>query len=652
MQLSVIIVNYNVRDLLLNAIVSLRRALHDIEGEIIVVDNGSSDGAVEVLQKDHSDVVTIPVDRNLGFGAANNLGIEQAKGEYILILNPDTIVQEDTLHVMLAFMEEHPKAGAVGCKIVHPDGTLDPAAKRGFPSPWSSFSRVFGLSKLFRQSRLFGGYNLTWIDDETTSKVESLSGSFMFFRGSVLRELGGFDTDFFMYGEDLDLCWRANKVGWQIWYHPGTSIVHIGGESTRRSSLDSIAMFYDAMIIFAQKHFRSPFLLFLVRLGIQLRRGSARIARGLPHLKFALIDLVAVLIGFIIGTLYIIGAVRYPDYALPWVYIVPPLLFILSIAVAGGYGPDYRRLSRTLLGYLAGFFVLSTLTYFFEDYRFSRGIVLATTGIGAFIGLLSRFLIILYRRTFGSESTRRVAVISGNPIGRSVRERLRDTLFRRPVSVVGVIAPTFSQLDTLSDTGLGSVENIAWIVREHRLTDVFLLDSEIGYGEVIKAMRFCAGESVRFHLMRESSEGVSGEIVPRKSMRNSPEPYRFKVPLSKRLQDRFLALLCLLFLPVVYLAGAQKRVRFGSLFLALVGKRPSVRGADAVEGERPPVFSAVSIYPDIHHDQRSLAEIERYYEANRSFMLDCEIIITSLRTYPSAGREKGTEFEQIIQKNQ
>ena len=651
MQLSIIIVNYNVRDLLLNAIASLKRALAGIDGEIIVVDNASSDGAVQTLQKDYPDVITIPLDRNLGFGAANNIGIERAGGEYILILNPDTVVGEDTLHAMIDFMQNHPNAGAAGCKIVHPDGTLDPAAKRGFPSPWSSFSRVFGLSRLFPRSRLFGGYNLSWIGDDETAEVESLSGSFMFFRSSVLHELGGFDTDFFMYGEDLDLCWRTRKLGREVWYYPGTSIVHLRGESTRRSSLDSIAMFYDAMVIFARKHFDSPFLLFLVRIGIRLRRGIARVARRLPSFPFAIIDVIAILVGFIVASFYVIGALHFPDYAIPWVYLLPPIIFVLAIAAAGGYGPDSRRLSRTLLGYLLGFFFLSTLTYFFEGYRFSRGIVLATTGIGAFLALLSRFLILLYTRTFGAESARRVAVISGSSLGLSLRDRLRERLLGRPVNLVGIIAPTFSQLDNLREPGLGSIENIARIVREHRLTDVFVLDTDVGYGTVINAMRHCAGESVRFHLMREEGSGIGEEILTTGTIRynQAPEPYRQQVPITKRLSDRFLALVCLLLLPIVYLFGNRSRIGLRSLGEALLGQRPLVRGAASSIGERPPVFSAATLYSEGSLDEKSLMEIEKYYEANRSFMLDCEIIVASLRSFPSSTGERGEVSGERVQ---
>lgn len=645
MQLSIIIVNYNVRDLLMNAVASLKNALEGIDGEIIVVDNASTDGAVEVLGREHPDVITIPLERNLGFGAGNNVGIERSRGEYILLINPDTVVQEDTLRTMLDFMAQRADVGVVGCKILNPDGSFEPASKRGFPSPWSAFSRVFGLSRLFPKSKLFGGYNLTWIDPDTTVEVEALSGCFMFFRGQLLRGLGGFDTDFFMYGEDLDLCWRVKEEGWGVWYYPATSIMHLKGESTRRSSLDAIAMFYDAMEIFARKHFRRNLpLLWLMRAGISLRKGVARIERRYPRLDLALVDFIAVLIGFVLSTIFKVGSLTYPDYAIPWAFIAPPIAFIGAIALAGGYSTEYGRLSRTLLGYLGGFFVLSTLPYFFEAYRFSRGIVLATTGIAAAIGLGARFLILLYERTFGKNSARRIAFISREDVGTGLRDRARRLFLGRRVQVVGIIAPTFSRLDAIGGRGLGTIENIARIVRDHNLTDVVVLDSEISYGDVIRAIRHAAGESVRFHLMRGENAEMGNELISRTATaKPAREPYGMKLPLSKRLMDRLLALIGLVLMPVVYLARRQAQLPRSALVAVLLGRRPLVRGAIGSAGEPEPVFTAAALSAEEELGESELAEIERYYEANRSVLLDCEIIVTSLRF--AAGRTGAREKE-------
>lgn len=648
MQLSIIIVNYNVRDLLMDAIASLNNALEGIHGEIIVVDNASTDGAVEMLQKDHPDVVTIPLDRNYGFGKANNVGIRRSLGKYVLLINPDTVVQEDSLRAMIEFMESTPDAGLAGCKILNPDGSFEPASKRGFPSPWSAFSRVFGLSRLFPKSRLFGGYNLTWLDPDSTTEVEALSGCFMFFRGDLLRELDGFDEDFFMYGEDLDICWRVKQEGWQVWYHPATSIIHLKGESTRRSSLDSIAMFYDAMEIFARKHYRRKrFLLWLVRRGIQFRRGLAKLGRLYPHMGLAAVDFLAVTIGFVLSTLFKIGSLTFPDYAIPWVFLAPPVAFIGSVALAGGYGIEAGKLSRTLLGYLGGFFVLSTLPYFFEAYRFSRGIVLATTGLTVVFGITARFLILLYERTFGRESGRRVAFISREDVADGLRERVRRVFLGRPVKVIGVIAPTFSALDTIQGQGLGTIENIARIVREHSLTDIFVIDSEIGYGDVISAVRHAAGESVRFHLMREAEGEISDEIISRSpATAKAREPYSMRSPLSRTLQERLLAAILLVILPVVYLVRRRRFGQYGSLMEVLFGRRPLVKGANSEQGEARPVFTAAALFSDEDLDASDMAGLERYYESNRSLLLDCQIIVTSLRFSGKGAGSRGLSGER------
>jgi GT2 family glycosyltransferase len=639
-EISVVIVNYNVRDLLLNAIESVRRSLTGIDAEIIVVDNGSTDGAVAAIQTTYPDVICLPQDRNLGFGRANNIGISVAQGEFTLILNPDTLLQEDTAHEMLTFMRAHPRAGAVGCKIVLPDGTADPAAKRGFPSPWSSFSRVFGLARLFPKSKLFGGYNLTWIDDDETSQVESLAGSFMFFRTSVLKELNGFDEDYFMFGEDIDLCWRTKQAGWEIWYDPATSIMHVKGVSTSRSSLDAIAMFYDAMEVFARKHFRNPLVLWLVRAGIGLRRGLARISRTLPKMKLALLDLVAVLLGLLAGSLIKTGGISFPDYAFPWVFIAPPLPFIIAIAVAGGYGRDYRRLSRTVLGYLGGFFILSTLPYFFESYRFSRGIVLATTGIGAFLGVSVRFFMLLYERTFGSESAHRVAVISSDEMKPSLAVHISRLFLGRPTKIVGVVAPTFSALDSIGEQGLGTIENVGQVVRDEAVSDVVILDEDLSYSDVVRAVQNCSGSAVRFHLLRGEGNIEAGELVETRRISRHPEPYAMHAPLSKRLLDRLLAAVMLLFVPLLYLVGRGRAVSIRALFDALIGRRPFVRGAHVSETEPKPVFTAMTLFTDDNLDMASLGEVERYYDTNRSLLLDCEIVITALRF---AKRRRTTE---------
>ncbi|MDX1741813.1 MAG: glycosyltransferase family 2 protein, partial [Rhodothermales bacterium] len=248
---SVIIVNYNVREFLLQAVESIVRATDGLTVEIIIVDNNSVDGSVEALRRCYPDVRIIENRENVGFGAANNQAIRESTGRFLLILNPDTIVQEDTLDEMVAFMIDHPDAGAVGCRILNPDGTFARESRRAFPTPSVAFYRISGLSRLFPRSPRFGRYNLTHLPENEIAEVDALSGSCMMLRRAALCHARSgssekprvpipqqptrlFDEDFFMYGEDLDLCYRIQEDGWKIYYTPATRIIHYKGESTRK----------------------------------------------------------------------------------------------------------------------------------------------------------------------------------------------------------------------------------------------------------------------------------------------------------------------------------------------------------------------------------------------------------------------------------
>ncbi len=270
---SVITVNYNVKEFVLNLVISLKKALINFSYEIIVVDNASQDGSVEYLKEKFTDVTVIANSKNVGFGKANNQALEISKGKYILLINPDAIVREDTFTKMISFFERTKEAGLAGCKVLNPNGTLQLACRRGFPGPWTSFTKVSGLSTIFPKSKLFAKYNLTYLDENKTYEVDAISGSFMMLKRDVYEKVGGFDPDFFMYGEDLDLCYRIQKAGYKVYYVHDTEVIHYKGESTKRSSIDETKMFYDAMQIFVKKHLSTSFIVtFVLGVAINLRK--------------------------------------------------------------------------------------------------------------------------------------------------------------------------------------------------------------------------------------------------------------------------------------------------------------------------------------------------------------------------------------------
>jgi N-acetylglucosaminyl-diphospho-decaprenol L-rhamnosyltransferase len=266
MQLSVIIVSYNVRYFLEQCLCSVKKAMeqaqqpagHRVSGggiEVLVIDNQSADDSIAYLQPRFPFARFIANTENAGFGRANNQALAQCQGKYILFLNPDTILPEDCFQQCLAFMDSHADAAALGVRMIDGGGQYLPESKRGFPSPWVSFCKMSGLTRLFPRSPFFAHYYLGHLPASENHPVDVLSGAFMWARKSVLDKTGGFDERFFMYAEDIDLSYRIQQAGYQNYYFAGITVLHFKGESTRRDAR-YVKQFYTAMIQFVQKHFK------------------------------------------------------------------------------------------------------------------------------------------------------------------------------------------------------------------------------------------------------------------------------------------------------------------------------------------------------------------------------------------------------------
>lgn len=254
MKLTVIIVNYNVKFFVEQCLDSLERALDGIDSEVFVVDNHSSDGSIEYLKPRFPKVIFIESNHNLGFARANNMAIRQAAGQYVLLLNPDTFVGEQTIKQAIEFMDQHPKAGGAGVKMFNTDGTKALESRRGLPTPLTSFYKMCGLCSKFPESRRFGKYYMGYLSWDKPERIDIISGAFCLMRKEALDKAGHLDEDFFMYGEDIDLSYRLLKAGYDNWYLP-LPILHYKGESTHKSSFRYVHVFYQAMLIFFKKHY-------------------------------------------------------------------------------------------------------------------------------------------------------------------------------------------------------------------------------------------------------------------------------------------------------------------------------------------------------------------------------------------------------------
>ncbi len=282
--LSVVIVSYNTRNLLQACLGSLERSIGVASRETFVVDNASTDGSAEMVAAEFPWVQLIRSSVNGGYAYANNMALRQAGGKRVLLLNPDTELGPTAIADMVAYLDAHPNAGAVGPKLIRPDGTLDLACRRSFPSPAVAFYRLVGLSSLFPGSPVFGRYNLTYLHPDVETEVDSVTGAFMLVRREAIEQVGLLDERFFMYGEDLDWAFRMKERGWHIRYNPKVTVVHHKGASSRQTSERTTVHFYRAMQLFYEKHYRdrapSP-LGWLVVAGIYLRLGWSLLKNAL-----------------------------------------------------------------------------------------------------------------------------------------------------------------------------------------------------------------------------------------------------------------------------------------------------------------------------------------------------------------------------------
>ena len=267
MKLSIVIVSYNVRTFVAQCLDSVQKASEGMEVEVFVVDNASADDTVSHIGRHYPWVKLIANEDNLGFSRANNIAIHQAQGEYILLLNPDTIVAEPTLCECISFMDAHALAGGLGVRMHNADGSLAPESRRAIPSPWVSCLKMLGFTKRYYMS------HLSW---DEPSRIEVISGAFFMLRRKALDQVGLLDEDFFMYGEDIDLSYRLLKGGWENWYQP-SDIVHFKGESTQKSTFRYVHVFYQAMLIFFRKHYGHQGIFFTVpvKLAIYFRAALA-----------------------------------------------------------------------------------------------------------------------------------------------------------------------------------------------------------------------------------------------------------------------------------------------------------------------------------------------------------------------------------------
>lgn len=545
MKLSVVIVNYNVRYFLEQCLYSVARACKNTAAEVFVVDNASSDGSVEMVRSKFPEVKLIANTDNKGFSKANNQAIEQSVGEYVLLLNPDTVVAEDTFEKCVAFMDAHTDAGGLGVHMVDGKGVFLPESKRGLPTPFVAFCKTFGLSALFPKSETFGRYHLGYLNEKGTHEVDVLSGAFMLLRKNVLDRIGLLDETFFMYGEDVDLSYRIQLAGYKNYYYPETTIIHYKGESTKKGSLNYVKVFYNAMIIFARKHFsgnQSGLFSLLINVAIVFRGLLTVFSSLIASSYLFIVDALLSFAGIYAIKTYWENMIKYSEdyYPNQFLFVVVPayiLIWIIAAFFSGAYDKPFR-VSRILRGILFGTIAIAVLYAFIpNEWRFSRAIILLGAAWTAVEMILTRTLYHLARYqsvSVQSEADSVSLIVSNTAEGERAEKILR---------------------------GLGSTAEIVHYTDIHALakgaaiyktSEIVFCAVDFTYANVIEQMQRC-GSKIDYKILNQGGNALIGSNSKDGAgdLYVAERNYRLFLPENKRAKRALEIVGCLLLIPVM-----------------------------------------------------------------------------------------------------
>lgn len=491
MDLSIIIVNYNVKYFVEQCLRSVLKASEGLETEIILVDNHSTEGSLPYLRGLFPGVHFIANDQNRGFGAANNQGAREARGKYLLLLNPDTVIPEDCFHKCIGFMDGHPDAGALGVRMVDGSGKFLPESKRSFPSPLVSFYKISGLSNLFPNSKIFARYHLGHLSEHENHQVEVLAGAFMCVRKTVWDEVKGFDEAFFMYGEDIDLSYRIRQAGYQNYYYPGTVILHFKGESTKKGSLNYVKMFYQAMSIFAKKHLhKGQAALFnvCIQMAIWFRAAIAAVNRLFDYVQMPLVDFFILL-----ASLLLVNHVWEADIRPHQVYndklLSPPtLLYMLIMLITLYFSGAYDRLlqeSSITKGVMAGTILVIAVNGLLPGpLKYSNGMIVIG-GFADFAGLLLIRRLLRYLNLGNFEYSRKIMpntlILGTREEAAEVRQLLQQAGIRQ--NLVGTVSPEHHPVSHRDY--LGNAGQITKLAEIYKAGEIILCTGRLSFKEII-----------------------------------------------------------------------------------------------------------------------------------------------------------------------
>jgi O-antigen biosynthesis protein len=600
LQLSVIIVNYNVKYFLEQCLCSVLKACKNIDAEIFVTDNNSNDGSREFLTTQFASVNFIWNNDNVGFAKANNQALAQAQGEFILFLNPDTIVPEDCFEKCIQFFQLHPQAGALGIRMIDGTGKFLKESKRAFPSPLTSLYKLSGLTKLFPHSKTFAKYHLGHLPENENHEVDVLAGAYMMVPKKILDTTGSFDETFFMYGEDVDLSYRIQQAGYKNYYFAQSTIIHFKGESTKKGSLNYVKMFYSAMSLFVKKHYsgsRAGVFNFLIQVAIFFRAALAVAAKFLQKIGLPVLDAASIFTSFWVikyfWNTYIAKEINYSPNLLSIAFPVFTIMFLIVSYYTGLYDKGYKQQQLNRSTIIAALVLLSCYALLPESIRFSRGILVFGIVMAFLVMSLLRHLFIkwnLLNRVEEDEEHRQTIVVASEKDFSIVTNLMQKA--GMPERVLGRVNNSVTE----AGTALGSMQQLNHLITMYPVKEIIFCEDGLSFKEIIISVeQLPAGVRNKFHasgsssIIGSDSKDISGNYV---TVNNR---YTITNPVNKRnkaLLDVTVAIIFLITFPIHFLTQKKPLQFFKNVFWVLLGKKTWV-GYAAPENKLPLIKAGV-----------------------------------------------------------
>ncbi len=576
-KISVIVVNYNVEFFLEQCLNSVKKALENVSGEVFVVDNNSIDGSVEMVRLKFPEINLIANKDNRGFSKANNQAIEISQGDYILLLNPDTVVEEDTFLKVISFMDNHPDAGGLGVRMLDGKGVFLPESKRGLPTPTVAFYKIFGLSKLFPKSKKFGQYHLGHLNELETNEVDILSGAFMLMRKEALNKVGLLDETFFMYGEDVDLSYRIQKGGYKNYYFPETRIIHYKGESTKKSSVNYVFVFYRAMVIFAEKHFsqkNAKLFSFLINCAIYFRASLAIFGRFIKQISLPLFDSF-----YLIGGLFVLtrywkkSSIEFPSEIVNIAIPSYTAIWLLSVFYSSGYDSPiklFKYIKGAILGTIS---ILVTYALLPKDWQFSRLYILIGT-----IWIISYFIIsriflhfsIGKKFTLAANKNKKFVVVGSKNEAERVSQLIKQT--NDKIEEINFVSTS----DTKEEGFIGTLNQLDQVVHIHSIDEIIFCAKDTTAQTIIHWMSVISSTNIDFKIAQPDSLYLIGS----NSIDSAGDLYILNINSistksnirNKRTFDFITSIGLLIITPLLIFTFKNKRKFISNVLSVLVGK--------------------------------------------------------------------------------